>query len=1702
MNGMWRFNVGRIGAIAGMVLLFSVLITEAKPIKLRNGVIETENNGSLARNLSTSLSTNYDLFIIQFSTTPTDDQLKSIQEHGIELLKYIPEDSYIVRFKKYETTVLRNLSQNKLIQWIGYYLPEYKIDKRLLNAVLNADTRLSVKIMLVPRLSVSQKQSLVKILDSVDGESPLRFGSIVNAKIKASRLKELSEHGAVLWIEPSPKMRLFDELSTKIVAGAGGSPGSLATVHQLGFDGRGVVVAVADSGLDTGEAGTMHPDLFGRVDAFFYYGDLTDASDEHSHGTHVTGIIAGNAATGETDENGYLYGLGVAPASHIVVQRLFDGAGNYQPPPSFETLTRNATTSGAVIGSNSWGDDTQGRYDLSAAEFDALVRDANAFVPGDQQYILEFSAGNAGPGSQTIGSPAVAKNVIATGATESLRQDFFLYADGPDVIADFSSRGPCEDGRIKPDVVAPGTWIASCQSSYATDEYAWAPISAYYQYQGGTSQAGPHVSGAAAVFVQYYRQTHNGQTPSPALVKAALINSAVDLDDEMGTDPVPNNDEGWGRVDLTEIIGSDKKYEFIDQSVLLKTGETYEKRFIVASDNYPLKITLVYTDVPGLPAAIPALVNDLDLIVIAPDGKVYYGNNMQYGESIPDVQISDNVNNVEAVHILEPIPGEYVVKVYARKVAEDARVDTPAIDQDFALVISGDMPLPGNGIIFFDRRFYTSPSTGKIKVYDDDLAGRTSITVKLTSDTETNGENVVLYPTGFSGLFEGTFTVNAGNPSADGVLQVKHGDTISAIYTDESPVQVQIATAKADLLPPIISNVFSTNQYGKTIITFTANEPVQGIVVYGTNLPLLVAQTNPVYQTEQTVELSGLQKGITYRFYVVAVDEAGNFSTNNNNGNYFSFVATPAATLLLVDAYTPFQSDPSPVISLDEYTIPINQVGISYEVWNTAVKGLPKTNDLAPFRVVFWRVNDSLWGGLVGYSGLTPIEQNLLQSYVKSGGSLFISSMELLSRMGTGQSSLSFRSNVLQVVDFVEDAGVSAMEGSLYDPISTGIEVDLDYSNYDADFWELIGQTTDVSDTLIISTNAAPIFFDITSGDVVGLKYPKFGQPESGRVVFLSVPFDAIPKYGVPPNNRVNILRNILSFLAPGAGGIGTISLENYAYTLPSVVKIEVADSDLEHAGNVTVRAFSDSNTNGITVTLTETARAGVFIGTFILVRTNYPQQPNSLIAKDGDYIRVEYFDASANSIARVVAVVDTTPPQISNITVQADYESATITWETDEPSDSLVQYGESVFLGKTAYRAEEKYEHSVTLFPLQPDKTYYFQITSRDTAGNAAIDNNNGKLYTFRTLTPLRTPVYENFDSPTGTNWTVYSGEDTQTEWTLGIPDNGVETSAHSPPFAWGSNIRGGVIDYADTFLISPAIEITGRNKAVLRFWHSYDFSERSEYDVLELGRLILITNQVTAPIVLDEFYDSSGGWTEEEYDLTPYIGRVVYIVFQYQLLSLGNAPRPGWLVDDVQVVVTNEPMGTIIVSNNLFQSTFNITGAKNYAGRGAYVIFTNCSAGNYTISYAPVQFYITPMPQTNYLTGNGIIVFSGNYTFSDTNMNNLSDEWEKFYFGNAAVSPNEDSDSDGMSNYAEFIAGTDPLNPNSVLSVLVEKKSDSITLKIPTVVGRGYRLLESSNLINWVDNYGWFRATNSLTTVNEPCKNSQKYYLIEVKP
>src|SRR5262249_45264084 len=143
---------------------------------------------------------------------------------------------------------------------------------------------------------------------------------------------------------------------------------------------------------------------------------------------------------------------------------------------------------------------------------------------------------------------------------------------------------------------------------------------------------------------------------------------------------------------------------------------------------------------------------------------------------------------------------------------------------------------------------------------------------------------------------------------------------------------------------------------------------------------------------------------------------------------------------------------------------------------------------------------------------------------------------------------------------FHEDAGVESIGGITGDPISTAVNMSLDYSQYDNFIHQFVGVPDDISDTMILASDAAPILYDDTGG-VAGVRYPRPGKNSAGRVVFLSFPLDAVPATGADPNNRAALLRGIVSFLVPGLNGRATVALDSPAYNLPSFVVVEVGDA-------------------------------------------------------------------------------------------------------------------------------------------------------------------------------------------------------------------------------------------------------------------------------------------------------------------------------------------------------------------------------------------------------------------------------------------------------------------------------------------------------------------------------------------------------------
>ncbi|MEJ5238635.1 MAG: S8 family serine peptidase [Limisphaera sp.] len=1660
---------------------------EAKPIHLRTDPFDPSTNRSPELTAAAGVPGQeprlHGLYLVQLKQAPRAEWRAALEQLGLRILRYVPEDAFVVRCAQVPAGEVRNLP---FIEWIGPYLARHKLHPAL--AAATAPSVVETTVLLAPDVDASTVASLRQRFQLLIQENRLRSGVVLRGRVPASELPNLTASEAVLWVEPAPRMRLYDEVSSKIVAGDGG-PGRLQT-QQLGWDGSGVTVAVADSGLALGEAATMHPDLWGRTPAFFYYGSLSDAADEHGHGTHVTGIIAGDGATGETDENGQLYGLGVAPGARIVTQRIFDGLGLYQPPPSFERLTRDAVRAGAVIGSNSWGDDTGGRYDVSAMEFDELVRDADALRLGDQPYILEFSAGNAGPGARTIGSPAVAKNVIATGACQNDRFDLFLYDSGADAMADFSSRGPCEDGRIKPDLVAPGTWIASLASAAAPDENAWLPISQHYVYMGGTSQAGPHVSGAATLFVQYYRHHFSNATPSPALVKAALINSADDMDDSLGTAPVPNFDEGWGRLNVARLLGGEREFRFFDQSVPLTTDQTWEQ-VVPVDGSEPLRVTMAYTDVPGAPFVLPALVNDLDLEVIDPRGVRFLGNAFHQGESVPNPPAADRRNNVECVYLEHPVPGPYTIRVRAHRVPEDARRDTPEVDQDFALVISGRFIPPGVASMQLDRTAYTAPGRIHIRIFDSDRAGAPRLTAQVESSTEAQGEIVPLVPADAHGSFTGHVATVTGPATADGQLQIRHGDVITVRYLDESEGHIRLVTASADLVAPRIGSVQSQVNFGVVTIHWTTDEPVRGGVRYGTNQPLTLQAAADEWSTEPRISLGALPAGTTWYYQVEATDEAGNVAVENNGGQLFTVVIPPTPPVLLVDGYDdPFFGAPP----LEGYTEALAQAGAEYEVWHVTEQGDPPLAALQAHRAVIWRVGE--------FTGWSPAQGLLISNYLAAGGALFVASMDLLTR-NVETFGPAFNRDVLQVDAFEEDVTVPSIVG-LGDPVGEDLEVDLDYSVYEELWFGFIG---DISDTFSPTPEAVPVLGD-GFGGVVGLRWPRNPAPGQGRLVFCSFPLDAVPLEN-GQNDRVQLMRNVLRFLAPGAEGEASLRLDRTAYTLPALVGLELGDPDQRGQGRLSVQVSTETDPGGQELWLEETVTPGVFRGELALIPVTDPAGPGRLRARHGDLLQVRYQDTSIGREVVATAQVDTQPPAVFDTRHEPEYVQATVSWETDEPADALVQFGESPLLGRTAYDPIPSTRHDVTLTGLRPDTVYYYRVVSRDAAGNLGTDDNRGNLYTFRTLAPLLPPFVDDMNG-TNTAWTVYSSDESVSGWERGRPDNGHETQAHSPPWAWGTSLRGQAYDYMETFLISPSIYLGGGNTATLTFWHSYDFIPRDELDIWESGTVYIITNGVGTPIAVAQYGFEAENWTRVEVDLTPFVGHMINVVFAYQMLSFAfdAIPRPGWLVDDVSITVHQVDPGVLVFSNNLHQAEWVLSGPVARRMRGAYAVLSNAPPGQYIVEYADLPWHLTPAPQTNTLVSGQTLVLEGRYTFLDTNANGLPDDYEMAYFGgpDPERGTGSDADRDGMSDWAEFVAGTNPTNAASALALRADllPGTDGLRLTWNAVPGRAYRLWGRTDATPWEPLGDWIRASSSILRYTLPASRTGAawFYRVEVAP
>lgn len=671
-------------------------------------------------------------YLVQFVGPVKPQWLEQVVEAGGEPRTPFAGFTYVVRANDKVRAAIAALP---CVRWVGHLRHEQRIDQNLRARAAGAETAT------LPRTRTLPDSYSVEFFDERDMKAGLtairKLGFQVTAKDAgaavavvrdsgragaAKRLKALSAVHGVWRIRTFVVKRTANDVATGIM----GASASIAN-PGLGLTGEGETIAIADTGLDTGVAATLHRDFAGRIHAMLSYpiaaayapyvtnagGDDGPADLDSGHGTHVAGSAVGDgsASAGLPGVEAPIRGL--AHRARLVFQAIEQEMqwrssadrqryGRYLLtgiPSDLKTLFGDAYTRGARIHSNSWGGGDPGAYDEQCEQLDEFVwthKDFCVLVANGNDGTDADGDGRINP--MSVSSPATAKNCISVGASENVRHAFdaITYgdwwprdypvapahddpmADDAAQLAAFSSRGPTADGRIKPDVVAPGTFVLSTRSTMiAPNNMAWAgfPASRMYFHMGGTSMATPLVAGAVGLVRQYLRTVVQIPRPSAALLKATLIAGATRLG---GGTAVADNDQGFGRVDLDAILApaAPASARFLDVQPGLATGQVHTTNVSVAARETALRVVLVYSDSPG-----PNLVNNLNLVAVAPDGARVVGNQAAGGGLA-----LDTVNNVEVVQVNNPTPGAWTIQVTGSNV--------PDGPQDFALVVLGHLGEP------------------------------------------------------------------------------------------------------------------------------------------------------------------------------------------------------------------------------------------------------------------------------------------------------------------------------------------------------------------------------------------------------------------------------------------------------------------------------------------------------------------------------------------------------------------------------------------------------------------------------------------------------------------------------------------------------------------------------------------------------------------------------------------------------------------------------------------------------------------------------------------------------------------------------------------------------------------------------------------------------------------------------------------------
>jgi len=679
--------------------------------------------------------------IAKFAGAATPEGRRALRRAGYREVSYLPYDALLLERPR----DARSVAVTGLVA-LSAYRAEDRVARDLLpEAVALRVSRADVPVMI--HVMPGHDRAAVRALAEARGAKVAgddvagvfgRVTAIFPVGAVADGARALADLPEVFLVERIHHVGwLNSRAAGTIQSGVQGRDMGQTPIWAHGIRGEGQIVGMADTGLDAnscyfngdalpvvntwsnGAYGTLSDPTHRKIVAydFLYSCDQWPTAncenpadytkwDTFGHGTHVAGNMVGDS---DNNPENFAGEDGMAPAAKIVVQdagfasnACSDGPGFDCPVMKLDPLFEQARVQGASVHNNSWGDNEDVAPPLQC-NYSARSQDVDRYMWEHKDFLIVYAAGNSGSNNVdfSVGSPSTNKNGLSIGSSRRSPT-----ATSDDNISAYSSRGWTSDGRIKPDLIVPGSNVAA-----GRDMTVDGTPNCNTNSGGGTSYAAPVAVAAAVLVRQYYmdgfypsgeKNTADALTPTAALIKATMINSAVSM---KGTDnammpisPIPSNEQGWGRVQLDQALlftGSTRKLHVDDHRDGFAAGATTPLTYAIhgVDAGQPLKVTLVWTDYEGTPDSPPMgatignaaswnaarLVNDLDLTVTGPAG-TYLGNVFTDGVSSMGGD-PDRRNNVEQVLLTAPAAGTYTITVQPRAIMEGP--------QDFALVVTG-----------------------------------------------------------------------------------------------------------------------------------------------------------------------------------------------------------------------------------------------------------------------------------------------------------------------------------------------------------------------------------------------------------------------------------------------------------------------------------------------------------------------------------------------------------------------------------------------------------------------------------------------------------------------------------------------------------------------------------------------------------------------------------------------------------------------------------------------------------------------------------------------------------------------------------------------------------------------------------------------------------------------------------------------------